>query len=90
MKKLLSLTLLLMVSMIVSAQETPATPETQESQESQESQETQAVVVNISDFTGGTVSVKPGDTVEVRADFSGMYVVHTLDGQYMKKVAVRK
>lgn len=49
MKKLLSLTLLLMVGMIVSAQE---------SQESQESQEAQAVVVSIGDFTGGTVSVK--------------------------------
>lgn len=56
MKKLLSLTLLLMVGMIVSAQET---------QESQESQETQAVVVNFSDFTGGSVTLKEQNGQEV-------------------------
>ena len=37
-----------------------------------------------------TLTVKPGQTVEVQADFSGMYVVHTLDGQYVKKVAVKR
>ena len=47
-------------------------------------------IVTPAGITVAAFSIKPGDTVEVRADFSGMYVVHTLDGQYMKKVAVRK
>ena len=37
-----------------------------------------------------TLTVKPGQTVEVQADFSGMYIVHTLDGLYTKKVAVKR
>ena len=37
-----------------------------------------------------TLTVKPGQTVEVQADFSGMYVVHTLDGLYTRKVAVKR
>jgi hypothetical protein len=47
-------------------------------------------VVTPAGITVSTFSVKPGETVEVRADFSGMYIVHTLDGQYMKKVAIKR
>ena len=37
-----------------------------------------------------TLTVKPGQTVEVQADFSGMYIVHTLDGLYTRKVVVKR
>ena len=47
-------------------------------------------VVTPAGITVATFSVKPGQTVEVQADFSGMYIVHTLDGLYTKKVSVRK
>ena len=47
-------------------------------------------VVTPAGITVASFAVKPGETVKVRADFSGMYVVHTLDGQYSKSVAVRK
>ena len=47
-------------------------------------------VVTPAGITVATFSVKPGQTVEVQADFSGMYIVHTLDGLYTKKVTVRK
>ena len=47
-------------------------------------------IVTPAGITVSTFSVKPGGTVKVQADFSGMYVVYTADGQYMKKVAVRK
>ena len=46
-------------------------------------------VVTPAGITVATFSVKSGQTVEVEADFSGMYIVHTLDGLYTKKVAVR-
>ena len=47
-------------------------------------------VVTPAGITVASFSVKPGKTVEVKADFSGMYIVHTLDGLYTKKVTVRK
>jgi hypothetical protein len=47
-------------------------------------------IVTPAGVTVATFTVKPGQTVEVQADFSGMYVVHTLDGKYIKKVAVKK
>ena len=47
-------------------------------------------VVTPAGITVATFTVKPGQTVEVEADFSGMYVVHTLDGLYVKKVSVKK
>ena len=47
-------------------------------------------VVTPAGITVASFSVKPGQTVEVKADFSGMYIVHTLDGQYTKKVAVKR
>ncbi|MBR2230411.1 MAG: hypothetical protein IJ886_09120 [Prevotella sp.] len=47
-------------------------------------------VVTPAGITVATFSVKPGQTVEVQADFSGLYIVHTLDGLYTKKVYVRK
>ena len=47
-------------------------------------------VVTPAGITVATFSVKPGKTVEVQADFSGMYIVHTLDGKYTKKVAVKR
>lgn len=47
-------------------------------------------VVTPAGVTVATLTVKPGQTVEVQADFSGIYVVHTLDGLYTKKLSVRK
>ena len=47
-------------------------------------------VVTPAGITVATFTVKPGQTVEVDADFSGMYIVHTLDGLYMKKVVVKR
>ena len=47
-------------------------------------------VVTPAGITVASFSVTPGQTVEVQADFSGMYIVHTLDGLYTKKVSVRK
>ena len=47
-------------------------------------------VVTPAGMTVAAFTVKPGQTVEVKADFSGMYVVHTLDGLYTRKVTVRK
>ena len=47
-------------------------------------------VVTPAGITVATFSVKPGQTVEVQADFSGLYIVHTLDGKYTKKVAVKR
>ena len=47
-------------------------------------------VVTPAGITVATFAVKPGKTVEVQADFSGMYSVHTLDGKYTKKVTVKK
>ena len=47
-------------------------------------------VVTPAGITVATFSVKPGKTVEIVADFSGMYIVHTLDGLYTKKVTVKK
>lgn len=45
-------------------------------------------IVTPAGITVAAFAVKPGDTVEVRADFSGMYIAYTLDGQYKKKVKV--
>ena len=47
-------------------------------------------IVTAAGVTVAAFAVKPGQTVEVRADFAGMYIAHTLDGKYTKKVAVRK
>jgi hypothetical protein len=47
-------------------------------------------VVTPAGVTVAAFAVKPDHTVEVRADFSGMYVVHTLDCRYIKKLSVRK
>ena len=47
-------------------------------------------IVTPAGITVAAFPVKPGQTIQVRADFSGMYVVHTEDGRYIKKVAVRK
>ena len=47
-------------------------------------------VVTPAGITVASFAVKPGKTVEVQADFSGMYIVHTLDGKYTKKVTVKK
>jgi hypothetical protein len=51
---------------------------------------TEERVVTPAGVTVAAFAVKPDHTVEVRADFSGMYVVHTLDGRYIKKLSVRK
>ena len=58
--------------------------------ESSLSYTTDVRIVTPAGITVAAFTIKPGQTIQVRADFSGMYVVHTLDGKYMKKVAVRK
>ena len=58
--------------------------------ESSLSYTTDVRIVTAAGITVSAFSVKPGATVEVRADFSGMYIVYTLDGKYTKKVAVRR
>jgi hypothetical protein len=47
-------------------------------------------VVTPAGITVAAFDVEPGQTVEVQADFSGLYIVHTLDGLYTKKVSVKK
>ena len=47
-------------------------------------------VVTPAGITVAAFDVEPGQTVELKADFSGMYIVHTLDGKYTKKLAVKK
>ena len=47
-------------------------------------------IVTPAGITVAAFDVEPGQTVEVKADFSGMYIVHTLDGKYTKKVAVKR
>jgi len=47
-------------------------------------------VVTPAGVTVAAFSVKSGQTVEVQADFSGIYIVHTLDGKYTKKVSVKR
>ena len=47
-------------------------------------------IVTPAGITVATFTVKPGQKVEVQADFSGIYVVHTLDGKYIKKLSVKK
>ncbi len=47
-------------------------------------------VVTPAGITVASFAVKPGKTVEVKADFSGIYVVHTLDGKYIRKLSVKK
>ena len=47
-------------------------------------------VVTPAGITVAAFDVEPGQTVEVQADFSGLYIVHTLDGKYTKKVAVKR
>ena len=47
-------------------------------------------VVTPAGITVAAFDVEPGQTVEVQADFSGLYIVHTLDGKYTKKVSVKK
>ena len=47
-------------------------------------------VVTPAGITVAAFDVEPGQTVEVQADFSGLYIVHTLDGLYTKKVAVKR
>jgi hypothetical protein len=58
--------------------------------ESQLSYTTDVRVVTPAGITVATATVKPGQTIEVQADFSGMYIVHTLDGKYTKSVIVKK
>ena len=47
-------------------------------------------VVTAAGITVAAFAVEAGQTVEVKADFSGMYIVHTLDGKYTKSVIVKK
>ena len=47
-------------------------------------------IVTPAGITVAAFAVKAGETVTVQADFSGMYVVYTLDGRYIKKLSVKK
>ena len=47
-------------------------------------------VVTPAGITVAAFDVEPGQTVEVQADFSGLYIVYTIDGRYTKKLSVRK
>ena len=58
--------------------------------ESSLSYATDVRIVTAAGITVANFTVKPGQTMEVQADFSGMYIVHTEDGRYMKKVTVKK
>ena len=81
MKNLIGI-MLLMVSMTVSAQESPepAAPESQDEQTTvQEESPAQEVVVNISDFTGGAVVVKEKKGQDVTI------TVTPADGYFIKK-----
>ena len=58
--------------------------------ESSLSYTTDVRVVTPAGVTVASFAVKSGETVEVNADFSGMYVVYTEDGRYTRKVAVKR
>lgn len=58
--------------------------------ESSLSYTTDVRVVTPAGITVAAFAVKAGETVTVQADFSGMYVVYTLDGRYIKKLSVKK
>ena len=58
--------------------------------ESSLSYTTDVRVVTAAGVTVANFTVNPGQTREVQADFSGMYIVHTEDGRYTKKVTVVK
>ena len=58
--------------------------------ESSLSYTTDVRIVTPAGITVAAFAVQPGQTVEARADFSGMYIAYTLDGRYNKKVAVRR
>ena len=47
-------------------------------------------VVTPAGITVAAFDVEPGQTEEVQADFSGLYIVYTIDGYYTKKVAVKR
>ena len=91
MKNLIGI-MLLMVSMTVSAQESPepVAPETQDEQNATQGEQAtaQEVVVNISDFTGGTVSVKDkkGQEVTITVAPADGYYINTED---VEVIAVR-
>ena len=50
---------------------------------------TEVRIVNPAGITYNTFDIKPGETVETRIYYSGVYIVQTTDGQYNKKVIVR-
>ena len=47
-------------------------------------------IVNAAGNTVTTFSIEPDETVETDVNISGMYIIHSLDGKYTKKLAVRK
>ena len=46
-------------------------------------------IVNMTGMTVNTFTIEPGETVETRINTSGVYIVQTTDGHYIKKLAVR-
>ena len=46
-------------------------------------------IVAASGITYSMFTLKPGETVETRIDNSGVYIVQTTDGQFLKKVSVK-
>ena len=46
-------------------------------------------IVNTSGITLNTFDIKLGETIETRVNSSGVYMVQSTDGQYIKKISVR-
>ena len=50
---------------------------------------TEVRIVNTAGITINTFDIEPGETVTTRINNSGVYIVQTTDGRYIKKLAVR-
>ena len=46
-------------------------------------------IVNVAGITLATFTIQPGETVNTNITISGVYIVRTTDGRYIKKVLVR-
>jgi hypothetical protein len=46
-------------------------------------------IVNTNGITMNTFDIEPDETIETRVKLSGIYMVQTVDGKFIKKIAVR-
>ena len=46
-------------------------------------------IVNANGITLNTFDIEPGETIETRVNLSGVYMVQTVDGKFIKKISVR-